>query len=639
MHRAKSLFSKLALMAAILLATGVSLPMGHGVSKAYAQQQDRQAMLMPGKKTLFRRIVTKPGGKLYAKPGRTARVINPKVPAFAVYYVYGEENGFTEVGVNSHGGAKGWIETEKVVDWKQSIVVAFNNRAAAGRVRHVFYETIDTLSEELDATANPEAFADSANVIAMEPENAINDTSNFYLLPILDHESSYFPDDNEGNLLEVASITKQQPKRVEQDFHAGIVFVIDTTTSMRPYIRQTKEVIEQISVEIENSELSGKVSFGLVGFRQSEMTNPGIGYHVKALLPLTTNSSVEDFLTAIDQMDVARVPTQGFREDSIGGIAYAKSAFDWKPYSAKYIILVTDAGPRAPGEGDNYIDALDIPELAGDLADDQIRLLVMHLKTAAGHKDHQSAEARYRTASRLVGSVNDLYTDIRDGDVGAFGASVGTFAQKIIATSEAIREDKEIAAPDEADNSTEANLQRAARAFQLEFRGNREGDEAPIFYKAWTIDHAFGAYGRQALDIRLMLTKNQLSTMAGNLEAIVERANRPGGIIDANAFFQDIQDLALQASNDPNQVREEQKLGDAIAEYLEDLPYKSQTTAMTMSDWVTLSGPEQRDLMNSLESKLRYYQRVHDNPDKWVALHLDAAAGEYVTTISLDRMP
>nr|WP_319483851.1 vWA domain-containing protein [uncultured Cohaesibacter sp.] len=599
----------------------------------------RDAQLMQGKKTLFRRIVTKPGGQLLSAASPSAQGIRGNVPAFSVYYVYGEQDGFTEVGINSHGEAAGWIKSDKVVDWKQSIVVAFNNRAEAGRVRHLFFKSMDDLASDIEANQSPDAFQNSQNIVAVEPENAINDNNNFYLLPILDHESIYFPDDNEGNMIEVGSVTAPEVRANRQDFRAGVVFVIDTTKSMGPYIRQTKEVIEQIGVQLENSPLAGKVSFGLVGFRQSKSANPGIGYHVKNLLPLDEQADADRFLAAIDKMDVASVPTVGFDEDSIGGIAFASKDNNWQPYAAKYMILITDAGPKSPKFGDNYAQQLDIPELAGDLNDKGIRLLVMHLKTPAGAKDHSFAELKYRQASRLVGSMNDLYTDIREGNVQEFGNGVGLIADQIVTTSQDIQQDKEILAPDENDNSTEANLRRAAKAFQLEYRGNQQGEQAPEFYRAWTIDRAFGAYARQALDIRILLTKNQLSTMAQNLHEIVDEANRPGGIIDANAFFQSIQDLALRTSNDPTQLRENQSLGDAIAEYLDDLPYKSQTTAMTMADWVTLSAPEQRDIMNGLESKLRYYERVHADPDRWFNLHENAAPGEAVTTISLDRMP
>ena len=619
----------------LLIATLMLVPLLGLSHPAFA----REAMLMQGKKTLYRRIVTKPGSQLLSAASASAQVIKGNVPAFSVYYVYGEKNGFTEVGVNSSGEAAGWIKSNKAVDWKQSIVVAFNNWAEAGRVRQLFYNNMDTLADDVEAFSSPDEFANSGNIVAVEPENAINDNNNFYLLPILDHESIYFPDGNEGNMLEVGSVTSASARRKVEDFRAGVVFVIDTTKSMGPYIRQTKEVIEQIGVQLENSPLAGKVSFGLVGFRQSIVTNPGVGYNVKNLLPLDQHSDVNQFLAAIDRMEVSKVPTVGFDEDSIGGISFAANDNNWQPYAAKYMILVTDAGAKAPELGDNYAQELDIPELAGDLNDKGIRLLVMHLKTPEGLKDHRTAELQYRQASRLVGSMNDLYTDISEGSVREFGNGVRLLASQIVTTSQDIQKDKEIQAPDASDNSTEANLRRAAKAFQLEYRGNQQGEQAPEFYRAWTIDRAFGDYARQALDIRILLTKNQLSTMAQNLREIVDQANKPGGIIDANAFFHSIQDLALRTSNDPTQIRDDQSLGDAIAEYLDDLPYKSQTTAMTMADWVAMRAPEQRDIMNGLESKLRYYERVHADPDRWFNLHENAAPGEAVTTISLDRMP
>ena len=182
------------ILAPALVLAGLSMaPLVFCDTAARADGATRHAELMHGKSTLFRRVVTKPGGQLLAKPGATARVLSSDVPAFSVYYVYGEENGFTEVGANSHGDVAGWIDSEKVVDWKQSIVVAFNNRGEADRVRHVFYDDIDQLADDLERFDNPSDFASSDHVVAIEPENAINDHNNFYLLPILDHESTYFP--------------------------------------------------------------------------------------------------------------------------------------------------------------------------------------------------------------------------------------------------------------------------------------------------------------------------------------------------------------------------------------------------------------------------------------------------------------
>lgn len=601
--------------------------------------QDRHAQLMPGKRTLYKRIITKPKGILRKAPDDSAQAIGGEIPAFSIYYVYSQGNGYTEVGINSHGAPAGWIKTDFTVDWKQSIVVAFNNQAEAGRARQAFFQDKPTLEAALAANGNGASFASRPGVVAMEPENAINDTRNFYLLPILDHASTYFPGDIEGNLLQVASVTRNETQRDNSEFRAGIVFVIDTTLSMDPYILQTKTIVEQISRKLQASELAGKVSFGLVGFRQSTATNPGIEYGVKNFLPLREGSDARTFLSAIDTMKVAKVPTRGFREDSIGGMAFAETDNDWRPFKAKYMILITDTGPKAPELGDNYVRNLGIAELAGDLHDNGIQLLVMHLKTPDGASDHAAAEASYRLASRLNGSEFDLYTAIGGRNVDAFGESVSLVANQIVETSRDILSNRAIAQPADTDRSANANVRRAARAFQLEYVGGRQGETAPDFYRAWTIDRAYGAYARQALDVRLLLTKNQLSTMTANLRAIVDRANRPGELLDANQFFQQIRELASRVSNDPNQINQNTTLGDAIAEYLDDLPYKSQTTAMTQADWVSAPASQQRDIMNALASKLEYYERVHSNPDLWFSLHDGAAAGEYVTTISLDRMP
>lgn len=620
---------------AIALA-GLSIP-AFVPLEAAADAPTRAAQLMPGKTTLYRRVITKPDGVMSDAPGPNAQILVEDVPTFSIFYVYDERDGYLELGSNSHGGTKGWMPKDAVVDWKQSIVVAFNNRADAGRDQHVFFKDKEGLERGLEAET--QVIASGPDVIAREPENAIDIAQNFYLLPILDHESTYLPGDVDGNYLEVASVTENDENRDDRDFKAAVVFVIDTTVSMQPYIEQTKLAVQQISEILSESELADKFSFGLIGFRQSERTNAGIGYHVRNFLPLDEDSGADDFITRISEMKVATRPTAGFQEDSIGGVDLAVKDNNWSAFKARYLILITDAGPRSPDMGDNYAAMMGVGEMAGTLRANKIRAQVLHLKTPVGAQDHASAEAQYRELSAMEGSAYARYTPVRNGDLRSFRSEIDVVASEILETSRDIASNREIEAPSEEDTSTAANIRRAARAFQLEYVGSRDGENAPSFYRAWTVDRAFNDFNRQALDVRILLTKNQLSTMAENLREIVDRANRPGELLDANRFFQDIQDLALRTSNDASQVNENSTLGDAIAEYLDDLPYRSQTTALTMADWVTASAAEQRDIMHALGSKLEFYERVHNNPDLWFSLHDDAAPGEFVTTISLDRMP
>ena len=49
-----------------------------------------------------------------------------------------------------------------------------------------------------------------------------------------------------------------------QNFTAGVVFVIDSTKSMGPYIARTREAVEKLYEDISGKSVSSKVSFGLV---------------------------------------------------------------------------------------------------------------------------------------------------------------------------------------------------------------------------------------------------------------------------------------------------------------------------------------------------------------------------------------
>ena len=83
-----------------------------GVQIASAQQQ--RPLLMPGKRTLFQKVITHPGARLYASAGEASPVLKDPVDSFTVYYVYertvldGSE--WMEVGLSSTGEVGGWIK-------------------------------------------------------------------------------------------------------------------------------------------------------------------------------------------------------------------------------------------------------------------------------------------------------------------------------------------------------------------------------------------------------------------------------------------------------------------------------------------------------------------------------------------------
>lgn len=627
-----------------LLTTAVLL--WAGCCGAYAEDA-RDALLMDGKRTLFQRIITQPGADLRASATGDGAVVSADLPPMSIYYVYARKDGMVEVGVNAHGVPVGWLPEADVLDWKQSIVVEFNNRANAGRERTLFFKDRDALDAALQGEdfvgrlqqARAQLLAGTPDpqvgIVAAEPEEVIDIEQNFYLLPILGFEKDvWLPFGQIGNYLEVASLPQREtPVAAPAEFRAGVVFVIDTTQSMQPYIDKTRKVVERIQGILANSPEGRNIRFGLIGFRQSVAQNPKLEYQVKQFVPLGDAASAETFVSAISGMNAATVPTQGYDEDAIGGLYEAIQNTDWSAFQARYVVLITDAGPRPGGMEGNFAGDMGVGQIAGLAEQKNVRLLTVHLKTGYGSGDHEYAKRAYEQLTTRDGQPSYLGIDVAAVD--DFSSQVESMANQLVANVASVRQGQPVVPVDDSEGAR--LMARAGRAMELEYLGASNGTQLPAMFQSWTLDMAAENPSIRALDIRLMLTRNQLSSLAEALRPIVEEGQAPQA--DALEFFRRVQDLAARASNDSRQLGDDAPLGDRLGEYLEGLPYNSPILNLTADDWVNFSRADQRDLLLSLQSKLAYYERIHNNPDRWIKLHPDAQDGEAVTTIPLFQLP
>jgi hypothetical protein len=80
-------------------------------------------------------------------------------------------------------------------------------------------------------------------------------------------------------------------------------------------------------------------------------------------------------------------------------------------------------------------------------------------------------------------------------------------------------------------------------------------------------------------------------------------------------------------------------LGDALGEYLTDLPYQSDVLRVTQEDWDRMGGGAQRQLIDGLQAKLAFYEDWHNTPANWTAPYEGAPDGEYVSALPLSQMP
>ncbi len=623
--------------------------------EAAAQAPRRQPELMEGKKTLFKRVIVRPSAMLYATAAEQG---GTPMPAFSVLYVYGHSGDFVEVG-KSIGAADGFIKADKLIDWKQTIVAVFSpNRAS--RERSLLFRSSEDIDQVLH-DANPRERlarlrADAAasrpgdgSVVAIEPETPPDIRQNFYFFPILSVESKRLGQRIDGHVLKVASLSKvdRPPQPVDRsralaDMRVGVVFVIDTTMSMTPYIEGVRDAMKRIQARLGGTPAAQNMRFGLIGFRQSLKDNPpGIEYHTKTFVELGKEATAEAFLQAIAGVKESPVSTNGFNEDSLGGVYEALTKSNWSDFDAKFIVLVSDAGPLLPGSSRHLGAGNNGPSQLRDLAAEKnIAIAVLHLLTPQGNSDHAGAKVQYEALSRSLGASESSYVGVPGGTLNNFGAELDKFADSIMDRVKAI------AAGDQRPPTPTGNrfgdvIARNFYAMQLAYLGRREGSRAPDMFEAYMADRDLSDPTKEATEIRLFLTKNQLATMHDVAKSIVEAGER--STVDPTRFFTQLRMAIATMARDPNRQvdTQAQTLGAALGEFLEGLPYASASPILSIDApmWVQMGAARQAEIRIDLQRKLQFFEEWHNTPANWVALNPGTPEGEKVTAFPLSQLP
>jgi serine/threonine-protein kinase PpkA len=207
-------------------------------------------LLVPGKRSLFQQVITHPGANLYASASRSAQVLEARITPFTVFYVYeqtsADDTDWLKVGLSSSCEISGWVKENKISEWRQALTLVFTERQ--GRQPVLFFKSLEALdrvagsaspSEEAIQFASQFESIQAGNspspgdfpVLAMEPSEEAVSRKRFYLMPIFQTVELF-----EGvKFLELASIDPGTWQLTEEsELRTSIVFVIDTTISMKP---------------------------------------------------------------------------------------------------------------------------------------------------------------------------------------------------------------------------------------------------------------------------------------------------------------------------------------------------------------------------------------------------------------------
>lgn len=659
----------------IMRTVGWALLIAAMLATAPADAQNRRPLLIDGKTELFQRVLTRPGAKIAEGVGAVGETpVDPFTPLY-VYERYPVDGGgqtYLELGTDAKGTVVGFLPEDATVPWRHALVLAFAERVQRDRTlffreREALEEWLgspdllveaDTARKAIDAGTLPEG----SPIVSIEPEALIDFEKNFYMLPILSAEQRRLKSGHRVRTVEIASVTAEddpaeQPlkRRINpgdlEDFRAGVVFVIDASSSMGPYIRRTREVMDKVLSRVEAAGLADKVRFGLVAYRDDPGEVEGIEFLTKTFADPNEVRGASGFASAVEPLAASAVSTRAFAEDAFAAVKTAFDSVDWSGFGARYIILVTDASARTAR--DEELDGKTVPASSTGLGVQAMHQLVrsnkaalytLHLKSPVGTADHPRAEAQYRELSRFE-NLKPLYYPVEAGDPELFAAQVEELADALVeqvkGAYEQVTANAKPAQPPDGELGLKETAKLIGRAMALAHLGRAEGAAAPSMFRAFASDRDFANPEIRNFTVRVLLSRNQLSDLQKTLQLTVEALET--GQIEPDDLFNQLRSAAIAAGRDPSKTgqgaaRNMEETG-LIGEYLDGLPYQSRLMSLTEDDWIAMGVGDQQAIIDEAYANIRLYQSFHDNPERWVALTEGADPGDHVYPVPLEALP
>jgi serine/threonine-protein kinase PpkA len=339
------------------------------------------------------------------------------------------KDGFYRIAAGtSEANAIGWIKTEDIVEWPHTQVLGFTKRAE--RERANFFASQQAIESYLHEGSTDQA-------ISREPDGV----EILSLLPIL-METEIEVNGEKVKTFQVAYIHTADPKNVfapkesltipqiQKELTLDVVFVIDTTSSMTPYIEAAKEVIRKIAAAVNsNQNVKGRVRLGLVGYRDK-----GDEYVSKVLCSLETGTNLTTFETALGK---TKAEGGGDNPEQVfAGLRTAVTEMNWNDIANRHIILIGDApnheddnslvsaesvlAAAQPGASSDDVEALlqhiTIHTLqVGEGAGTEFETCRRQFSTLAAGRDFAGASASTANVSSFMNSLVTTLTNRVDG--------------------------------------------------------------------------------------------------------------------------------------------------------------------------------------------------------------------------------
>ncbi|MCB1750084.1 MAG: VWA domain-containing protein [Gammaproteobacteria bacterium] len=627
-----------------------------------------------------------------SKSPNEADIAVANIRPFAPLYVFGlaalqppdsaaEAGGWYLVAERETGPALGWMQAVDLLEWRQALVVAYTHPGVfgEGRQRVLMFRQKSALLALLQSD-DPAAQAISLyrrlaggevppELISKEPERFVDISRDFYLLPIVDYEQIDWEGD-EVRVLQLASAlpgkrgadrlddptyrqaAMKKPEQVMETAVRGLnidlVFVMDMTRSMQPYIDKTREAIRAIANRASEAGLEERIRYGLVGFRDDVALTPELEFTSRNFTPeLLAIDAFENLLhTGIRASEKSSV---GYAEEVFAGVDTALGS-NWRPASLRFIVLVGDASSHPVGHAQNTTGK-DAATLQLEADDAQVHIMALHLVNPAHPEDHEPAQRQYATLSHIRGSQNEAaLVSLSTEDTGGFQAAVEEIGGSITGIVQRAQRgqledfsdlgpapDSPAPLPEDPAGQAGKAVRAVINAAMMEYLG-RDVD-APKDILAWTLDRDLTNPSIVSLDVRVLLNRRQLNDLILALDRVIQAMDRAS--ISNKQFFTALQEVAGQTMKDPDALTPNLKLSQTglLPAYIGALPYRSEILHLTEAMFASMTAELRSDLDSRLRAKLQSYRDISSDVDGWKSLYPGSAELDKVYPLRLDYLP
>lgn len=614
------------------------------------------------------KLINRPASTLYSDSSDTSAKVQENMSGFSVFYIVGEAPGWYQVSATEGGAPAGWLKDAETILWRHNLAVRFAHEARGNRLQVPFFGAATDVESVLrladperlaigqSAAGNPDQKkAIDAGVIAVQPP--LVSRNDFYVLPIIEHRSvmpgQFQSIRREARLLRVAAMKGQQTQSSSSAPASGgdrlpaidVVFVMDLTSSMGPFVQATLQAVRNFSTKLEEAGMADSFRFGLWGYKDTKPDEDFGGGKVTE----NFTSSLQDrdaFVQTLQAVKVSRSGAGDWSEAVFYGVNDAISKTSWTPNAMRVIILVGDASSHELSNQEKNPSRLTESTIRDLATQNRCYIMPVYIKAdkPAAADDFDKARPQFTVLGRNpnVGGAGVMAVIERGGSDAQFRRNLTSVFDNLVSNMQ-LAANGEVAAlmnnPAPDSSSDMANMaQSIFRGAYLDWLGAQtdRGETIANELQGWACDKDLVNTDVQSLDVVFLISRSQLDTLKKSLDRIIDAGVKK--IVRGVDFFSQIQSIVGQAAVNPNQLGASQG-AESIRSFLQGLPYNSEFLSMTAADWQSITAQDEQALLDRLQARITYYETINADTTAWRPLNEGDSPSDYVAAIPLDQLP